>query len=190
MQISNNKLVTVEYQLFVKNADGSLELMEQTTPDNPLKYFHGAGMMLPKFEEHLDGKSVGDSFEFHIDAKDAYGERSDENIIDLPMNIFTSDDTLDEERFFPGAIVPLVDTNGERINAEIVEIGSEEIKVDLNHPLAGEDLFFKVKVLDTHTPTEEEIAAMNSSGCSGCSSGGCGSSNDSGGCGGGCGCGC
>lgn len=198
MQISNNKLVTAEYQLFVKNADGSLELMEQTTPDNPLKYFHGAGMMLPKFEEHLEGKKVGESIEFSIDAKDAYGERSEDNIIDLPLNIFTNDGTLDEERFFPGAIVPLVDTNGERINAEIVEIGAEDIKVDLNHPLAGENLFFKVKVLDAHIPTDEEIMAMNSAGggCSGCSSGSCGdggcgigSDDDEGcGCGGNCTC--
>ena len=54
MQISNNKLVTIEYKLYVKNNDGSLEIMEETSSEAPLKYIHGAGMMLPKFEEALD----------------------------------------------------------------------------------------------------------------------------------------
>ena len=64
MQITENKLVTVQYELFVKNSNGSFELMEATTPEAPLKYMHGVGMMLPKFEEQLTGKSVGDKFEF------------------------------------------------------------------------------------------------------------------------------
>lgn len=170
MQISSNKLVTVEYQLYVKNNDGSLELMEETSHEAPLKYLHGVGMMLSAFERALEGKNAGDNFEFAIDCNEAYGERSEDNIIDLPMDVFTSDGELDTERFFKGAIVPLVDTNGDRINAEIVEIGVTDIKVDLNHPLAGENLLFKVKVLDVHTPTEEELHSMSScgSGCSGC----------------------
>ena len=189
MQITENKLVTVQYELFVKNSNGSFELMEATTPEAPLKYMHGVGMMLPKFEEQLTGKSVGDKFEFLLAASDAYGERSDDNVIDLPLDVFTSDGTLDEERFFPGAIVPLVDTNGDRINAEIVKIATEAVTVDLNHPLAGEDLLFKVKVLDVHTPTDDELASLHSS-CGGdCS--GCGDDHHhhDGGCGGGC-CGC
>ena len=170
MQITENKLVTVQYELFVKNSNGSFELMEATTPEAPLKYMHGVGMMLPKFEEQLTGKSVGDKFEFSLAASDAYGERSDDNVIDLPIDVFTSDGTLD-------------------INAEIVKIATEAVTVDLNHPLAGEDLLFKVRVLDVHTPTDDELASMHSS-CGGCS--GCGDDHhhhDDGGCGGGC-CGC
>ena len=180
MQISNNKLVTIEYKLYVKNNDGSLEIMEETSSEAPLKYIHGAGMMLPKFEEALDGRNVGDSFEFSIDSHDAYGERSDDNIIDLPMDVFTTDGNLDTERFFKGAIVPLVDANGDRINAEIVSIGETEVKVDFNHPLAGEDLVFKVRVLDVHTPTEEELHSMSS--CSGCGGGCHHEESDCGGC--------
>ena len=96
------------------------------------------------------------------------------------MDVFTTDGNLDTERFFKGAIVPFVDANGDRINAEIVSIGETEVKVDLNHPLAGEDLVFKVRVLDAHTPTEEELHSMSS--CSGCGGGCHHEESDCGGC--------
>lgn len=189
MKITENTLVTLDYQLHVKTEDGSMELMEETTEQQPLEYFHGMGMMLPKFEEFLEGKAAGDKFEFMITCEDAYGEASEENIIDLPRNVFEQDGELDTERIFEGAIVPLVDNEGQRINAEIVSIQEDVITVDLNHPLAGEDLYFSGKIREVTTPTEEELQAMMSGGCGGgCS---CGSSDEMGesgcnGCSGGC----
>ena len=177
MKISENKLVTIEYQLFVKNSNDSLELMEETTSEAPFCYLHGVGMMIPKFEELIEGKMQGESFEISIESKDAHGEYSDDNIVDLPKNIFTADGILDEEKIFNGAIVPLVDSSGQRINAEIVEIGEEIVTVDLNHPLAGEDLLFKGKILDVHEPTEAELHSLVSCNCGscGCSEDDCGS---------------
>jgi len=173
MKISENKLVTAEYQLFVKNSNGSLELMEETKPNSPLRYMHGIGMMLPKFEEFMEGKMESENFEFSIAAKDAYGEYSEENIIDLPMNVFTADGELDKEKIFKGAVVPLIDNTGQRFNAEVVSIGENSVTVDLNHPLAGEELFFKVKIINVHTPTEEELRSLTS-----CNSGSCNNGNN------------
>jgi len=181
MEISENKLVTLDYKLFVKNEDGTMELMEETTADNPLVYIHGIGMMMPKFEELIAGNKLGDSFEFTILADDAYGQYSDDNVVDLPKTIFMQNGELNRERIFVGAIVPLVNASGDRISAEIVEIKDNEVRVDLNHPLAGEDLFFTGKVLDVHIPTESELSAMQGGGC-GCGGGSCSSE--------GCGCGC
>lgn len=177
MKISENKLVTADYQLFVKNSDGSFELMEETTKSVPLHYLHGAGMMMPKFEELMEGKAAGENFEFLIAAKDAYGEYSKENIVELPVNVFTSDGEIDRDRIFKGAVVPLVDNTGQRINAEIVAIEENSVTVDLNHPLAGEDLFFKGKVIDVTEPTEAELQALTSCNCGSCncSDNGCGS---------------
>ena len=179
MKISENKIVTAEYQLFVKNSNGSLELMEETTPKFPLRYLHGFGMMMPKFEELMGGKMQGENFEFSIGVEDAYGEYSKESIIDLPMNVFTADGQLDEKKIFKGSVVPLVDSTGQRINAEVVSINENSITVDLNHPLAGEELFFKGKILDVHIPTEEELRSLISCNCGGCS----GNDNDCGSCG-------
>ena len=168
MKISENKLVTVEYQLFVKDDNGSLELMEKTTSESPFRYLHGIGMMMSKFEELMEGKTEGENFEFSIAAQDAYGEFSEENVIDLPMHVFTADGKLDEERVFKGAIVPLVDSTGQRISAEIVAIGEDTVTVDLNHPLAGEELFFKGKIIDVHIPTEDELNSLTSCNCGSC----------------------
>lgn len=181
MNISANKLVILQYRLNVKNDNGELELMEETTPEQPLQYFHGMGMMLPKFEEHLEGLAEGDKFEFMIPVADAYGEYEDDNVIDLPKNIFMIDGQFDTEKVFTGAIVPLVDSEGNRLNAEVVEVMDEKVKVDLNHPLAGEDLYFTGRIISVTQPTDEELHAMMHHNCGGgCS--GCGGSCGDGGC--------
>lgn len=188
MKISANRLVILQYKLNVKNENGEFELMEETTPEHPLQYFHGMGMMLPKFEEYLDGLDEGDKFEFMLPVADAYGEYENENVIDLPKNIFMIDDKFDTDKVFAGAIVPLVDNEGNRINAEIVEVKDETVTVDLNHPLAGEDLYFSGRIISVTQPSEEELHAMMHHGCGGSCGGGC--SCDSCGDGGCSGCGC
>lgn len=189
MNISENKLVILQYRLSVKNENGELELMEETTPEQPLQYFHGMGMMLPKFEENLQGKTEGDTFEFTIPVADAYGEYDDSNVIDLPKNIFLIDGKFDTEKVFNGAIVPLVDSEGNRLNAEVVEVKDQTVTVDLNHPLAGEDLYFTGRIISVTQPTDEELHAMMHHGCGGCSGGcscdSCGDGSCSG-CGGNC----
>jgi len=177
MKISKNQLVTAEYKLFVKEKDGSLALMEETTGDFPLRYLHGAGMMLPKFEEMLENKTPDEDFEFSIACQDAYGDYRKDDIVDLPLSIFTADGALDTEKIFAGAIVPLVDSTGQRINAEIVSVGEDAVTVDFNHPLAGEELFFKGKIIDVRTPTEEELQTLFGCGCDscGCEGSDCGS---------------
>ena len=186
MKISENKLVILQYKLSVKTENGELELMEETTPEQPLQYFHGMGMMLPKFEENLEGLGEGDKFEFMIPVVDAYGEYEEESVIELPKNIFMIDGKFDDEKVFPGAIVPLVDNEGNRINAEIIEVKAETVQVDLNHPLAGEDLYFSGRIISVTQPTEEELHAMMHHGCGGgCSCDSCGDGGCSG-CGGGC----
>ncbi|MGN0187697.1 MAG: peptidylprolyl isomerase [Paludibacteraceae bacterium] len=183
MKIANNLLVAVDYKLFVKNEDGTMELMEETENGQPLKFFFGLGMMLPKFEENLSGLSTGDTFDFMIPCADAYGEYDEASVIDLPRKIFEIEGKIDEKGVYPGAIVPLVDSEGQRINAEVVEVKSDAVTVDLNHPLSGEDLYFKGTVLDVHEPTEEDLRAM-SGGC------GCGCDSCGGECNGGCNGGC
>lgn len=188
MNISEKTLVILQYRLSVKNEEGALELMEETTPEQPLQYFHGMGMMLPKFEEQLEGLAEGDKFDFMIPVADAYGEYSDDDVIDLPKNIFLIDGKFDDEKVYAGAIVPLVDSEGSRLNAEVIEVKDETVTVDLNHPLAGEDLYFTGRIISVTQPTDEELHAMMHHGCGGgCSCGSCGEGCADGQCGeGGC----
>jgi FKBP-type peptidyl-prolyl cis-trans isomerase SlyD len=163
--------------------------MERATAEKPLSFIYGVGMMLPKFEENLFGLAVGDKFDFVINAEEGYGLYEDENVIDLDKSIFVVDGKFDDSVIFAGNVVPLMDSEGHRINAQVVEVTDTHVKVDLNHPLAGENLHFKGSVLEVRDASEKELAALYGGGC-GCGSGGCGSEDcGSGGCGSGdCGC--
>jgi FKBP-type peptidyl-prolyl cis-trans isomerase SlyD len=102
---------------------------------------------------------------------------------------------VDEEMVFEGNVVPLMDNEGNRINAQVVSVSDTHVKVDLNHPLAGENLHFKGTVLEVREATEKELAALTGGGCGscgcgdgGCGDGSCGDEEESGSCGSGCGC--
>jgi FKBP-type peptidyl-prolyl cis-trans isomerase SlyD len=178
--------VALTYDLYV-GEENEKELMEQATEEQPLTFYTGLGMMLDKFEAEIAPLKVGDSFDFVIPVDDAYGEYEDEKIIELPKSIFEVDGAIDEEMIAEGNMVPLMDSEGNRINASVVSVGEDIVTVDINHPLAGEDLHFIGKVIEMREATEEELKAAFSSGC-GCGSGGCDSGGcESGSCGSGCG---
>lgn len=197
MKISTNKFVALSYDLNVGEGE-ERELMERATAETPLEFIFGTNSMLEAFERNLDGLAEGDSFDFVLSPEEAYGEYDDEAVVDLPRNIFEQDGVLNEEVIFEGNTVPMMDTNGNRLNGSVVEVKEDVVKMDFNHPLAGETLNFSGSVLVVRESTPEEIAALFApqGGC-GCGSGcGCGDSDDSCGCGsgekggGGCGSGC
>ena len=192
MKITNNAVVNAEYELYVDGDNGEPELMEKATAEQPLNFIYGVGMMLPKFEQNLDGLETGDPFDFTISNEEAYGPYDDEAVIELERAVFEIDGKLDEEMVFEGNVVPLMDSEGNRLQAQVVSVTDSHVTVDLNHPLAGENLHFKGKVLEVREATEEELNALLGGGC-GCGSGcscddeeSCGSGSGSGGCG--CGC--
>ena len=115
---------------------------------------------------------------------EAYGEYMPEGVRTVSKDMFTIDGVFDEERIFPGAVIPLQDNEGHHFYATVSEVTNDTVTVDLNHPHAGKDLTFEGEVVESRTATNEEIQemlnAMSGEGC-GC---GCGD------CGGGCGDGC
>lgn len=197
MKINENKFVATSYELFVDgDNDGELELMEKATSEQPMKFIFGVGMMLKKFEDNLYGLEEGQQYEFTIPVEEAYGEYLDENVLDLDRSIFEIDGKIDERIIFAGNVVPLMDSEGNRLNAQVVEVTNSHVKVDLNHPLAGENLHFKGSILEVRKSSEKELVELlgGGGGC-GCGSGGCGSDDcgcesdeKDGGCGSGCGC--
>ena len=196
MKITTNKSVSAEYELFVDGeAEGALELMEKATSEQPLNFIYGVGMMLPKFEENLSGLVAGEAFDFVIENEEAYGPYEEENVLDLDKSIFEVDGKVDTSVVFEGNVVPLMDNEGRRVNAQVVTVTDTHVKVDLNHPLAGENLHFKGKVLEVREATEKELSALTGAaggcGCGdgGCGDGGCGNEDsEEGSCGSGCGC--
>ena len=188
MKVENQKVVTLEYDLYVDGENGQEEVMEKATADAPLVYCHGEGMMLPAFERAMEGLAEGEAFDFRIPCEEAYGEYDTDGVLQLDKKMFyNGDGEFDSERVYVGAIVPMNTADGQIINAQIAEITKEHVTIDLNHPLAGENLHFVGKVLNIRQVTEGELKALHHRGCGGCG-GHCGGGDCNGDCGeGGCG---
>ncbi len=156
MKIENLKVVKATYELYIKDENGTEELMEKATSEAPLVWCHGEGMMLPAFEAAMEGKTVGDQ---------------------LPKTMFfNGDGEFDEERVYVGAIVPMNTVDGQIVKAQVCEITDDHVTIDLNHPYAGEDLHFTGEILDIRDVTEGELKAIRhpKHGCGGCGGGHCG----------------
>jgi FKBP-type peptidyl-prolyl cis-trans isomerase SlyD len=200
MRISKNKFVSVVYDLNVGEEEHERELMERATKERPLQFIYGVGGMLPAFEENIRELEPGATFRFSLAPKDAYGEYLEDHVIELPKSVFEVNGKFDDDSIREGVTLPMINSEGERMNGSVYEVKEKVVVMDFNHPLAGETLHFSGEVLDVHEPTAEDIAAMNSAmncGC-GCGCGGCeGGDAESCGCGcgddyekNGCGCGC
>jgi len=187
-------MVTLTYDLRIDDENG--EVIEQATETQPLQFLYGAGVMLPKFESHLAGLREGEPFTIKLSSDDAYGEINEDAVVELPKHVFLVDGNFDSELIQEGNMVPMMSSNGQRLNGLVLEVSDDIVKMDFNHPLAGEDLFFAGKVLEVREASDDELSQYLGGGGCGCGSGGCGCESEEGGsCGtdhshGGCGCGC
>ncbi|RXQ95870.1 peptidylprolyl isomerase [Ancylomarina salipaludis] len=170
MTIAKDKVVSVIYEL---RTDLEGEIIEKAVAETPLTFHCGAGQMLEKFEANLMGLSVGSSFDFKLATEEAYGLASEEAVIDLPKNIFEVNGEFDSEMIQEGNVVPMQDSSGRRMNGIVLEVGETTVKMDFNHPLAGDDLYFKGEVIEVRDATQEEMDALKAE-AQGCSPGGCG----------------
>ncbi len=189
MVINKDKVVSLIYELRLDSPSG--EVVEELTQDNPLTFLFGSGNLMPKFEENINGLQIGDDFNFDLASVDAYGEVNEAAIVEVPISAFEMDGKIDHNLLTLGNTIPMRDNSGNRLNGVVKEVTTENVKMDFNHPLAGNHLFFKGQVTDIREATEEEISHghVHGGGC-GCNGGGC---EDKGHEGGGCGdsgCGC
>lgn len=193
MEENNNKYITVAYELYTKNADGVMEMTEKAPEEHPFQFISGLGFTLEAFEKNILSLEKGQDFDFTLGVDDAYGDFVQEYVMDLPKKTFEVNGKFDSEHIVEGLVVPMMDGEGNRMNATIVKVGTDSVTIDLNHPLAGKSLNFKGKVVEMRDATNEELQSMlnymsGEGGCGGCG-GNCGG-DCGGGCGGNCGGGC
>ncbi|NCF35904.1 MAG: peptidylprolyl isomerase [Gammaproteobacteria bacterium] len=149
MTIAQHKVVTIHYKVSDSESD---EVIDSSENAEPMTYLHGAQNIIPGLEQALEGKAVGDELEVVVEAADAYGERSDDRIQQVPMEAFQG-----MEKVEPGMAVTAQTDQGQ-INLVITEVNGEMVTVDANHPLAGKSLKFEVSVEDVRDASEEEMA--------------------------------
>ena len=158
MKVAQNTVISVIYQLRASSADNPAKDIEQVDESNPLVFIFGSGMMIPGFEQNLDGLKAGDPFKFNIKPEDGYGFMDKEAIIKLPIEIFKQDNVIDFEILKVGSILPMSDNEGNMLRGKVLAFNDEEVTMDFNHPLAGMDLHFSGAVLSLREATIDELA--------------------------------
>ncbi|MDX1454987.1 MAG: peptidylprolyl isomerase [Gammaproteobacteria bacterium] len=146
MQISSDKVVHIHYTL--KNDAG--DVLDTSEGREPLAYLHGASNIIPGLEKALEGKAAGDSLNVSVEPSEGYGERQEQLIQEVPREAFQGVDDIQPGMQFhaQGPAGPILVT--------VLEAGEESIKIDGNHPLAGEKLHFDVEIKEVRDATDEE----------------------------------
>lgn len=106
----------------------------------PLEFQLGAGQVIPGFDAAVVGLEVGESVTLTIPAEEAYGPHHADGIQQIPMSVFPSPPEVDW-------VVELGTPDGQQFSAKILDVAPEFVTVDLNHPLAGEDLTFEIELV-------------------------------------------
>lgn len=176
MEQKENKYITVAYELYTDN-EGVEELTEKAPEEHPFQFISGLGVTLDAFEKQIVDLEKGKEFDFTLTVEEAYGEYMEDYVIELPKKTFEINGRFDAEHIREGAVVPLMNSEGQRMNSTVVKVEKDSVTVDLNHPLAGKELHFKGSVVESRLATNEELQGMlnmlSGEGC-GCCGGGCG----------------
>jgi FKBP-type peptidyl-prolyl cis-trans isomerase SlyD len=157
MTVSDDKVVTVRYTLFVKKGDGPEEMAEETTPDHPFVFLCGHGGVLTDFEGALTGKKKGDTFDFRLTSAKGYGDHEKDYVVKIDRQAFHIDGKFDEERVKVGRELEMSDSEGNPLTGKVTGISDKEVEMDFNHPLAGYELHFTGEILDVREATREEL---------------------------------
>lgn len=157
MNIANNCVASFHYTLTDK--DG--KVIDSSEGREPLAYLHGSGNIIPGLEKELEGKQVGDKLTVAVPAAEAYGERNEAMMQELPANMFSGVDKIEVGMEFHAQTEQGVQV------VSVAAVDGDTVTVDANHPLAGVDLNFDVEVTDVRAATEEEVAHGHAHGAGG-----------------------
>ena len=146
-KICKNKAVQFTYTIM----DDEGNVVEQV--DLPVNYVHGAGNMglIDQLERAMEGRTMGDSIEVKIPPSEGFGE------YDAELTFTDELENVPPQFRQVGAQVEMANGEGETKSFFVSKIEGDKLTVDGNHPLAGKDATFTVKVLEVRDATENEI---------------------------------
>jgi len=154
-QVKKGDMVSLDYTGLLQ--DGTE--FDSSKGRNPLQFKVGAGEVIPGFDKAVEGMKKDEEKTFTIPCAEAYGPIQAELMQEIPKEKMPNTTELKV-----GMQLMMNGLQGEKAMITITKISEKTVTVDLNHPLAGKDLTFKVKVVGINLSREEE----------GCCGGGCG----------------
>ena len=110
---------------------------------DPLEFELGGGHVIPGFDKAVEGMTVGDNKTVRIEAEDAYGERHEQLVQEIPRNVLP-EDVVPEE----GMTLQSQNPDGQMMLLTVTSVADESITVDANHPLAGMALRFDIELVE------------------------------------------
>lgn len=145
--IEKNKVASIHYKLTNDQGD----VVDSSEGREPLDYLHGHGNLVAGLEKALVGKAEGDSLKVSVSPEEGYGVPDDSLVIDVPREHIPADDLAPGMRFS-------AETSGGMRLFVVLEVAEDSVKLDGNHPLAGETLHFEVDVVSIREAEPEEIS--------------------------------
>jgi FKBP-type peptidyl-prolyl cis-trans isomerase SlyD len=147
LKVQDGQIVAMDYTLKI---DG--EVVDSSDGQEPLEFLQGAGNIIPGLEEALYGMAIGENKKVTIAPEDGYGEFDSEAFVDVPREEFPAEIPLEED-----TEIQVTDQDGNPMFARIDSVSDEAVKLDFNHPLAGQTLNFDVTIVALRAATEEEM---------------------------------
>ena len=147
MKIEDKSVVNIKYIL----TDNKKNVIDKSE-DGSFSFLIGAGNIIKGLESALLGKDPGGKFDVSIEPADAYGEYNETLIHKVPRTQFPSDMDIKKDMQFQGQTA-----DGQMTVVKIKDVEGDDIFVDNNHPLAGEQLNFAVEITDVRAATETEL---------------------------------
>ncbi len=145
--VGQDKVVSFTYTI----ADETGEIIEQS--DMPISYVHGGKHdLFDKVEEALEGSVVGDTVDVILTPEEGFGPHD-------PTLTYTDDiENVPPEFRRVGAEVEMINDQGDSRKFIVTHIGDGKLTVDGNHPMAGMNILFNIRVTEIRDATPEEIA--------------------------------
>ncbi|MBT3313363.1 MAG: peptidylprolyl isomerase [Anaerolineae bacterium] len=146
--VKDDLIVAMEYSLTV---DG--EVIDSSEGREPLEFLQGKGNIIPGLEREMLGMKIGESKDVTVKPEDGYGIADETAFMEIPTNQFPENIPMEV-----GIELQVQNEEGQPAYARIEEIENNIALLNFNHPLAGKELLFAVKVIDIREASEEELA--------------------------------
>ncbi len=145
--VQNGLVVSMEYTLTV---DG--EILDSSNDAGPLQFLAGYDNIVPGLEREMVGMKIGESKDVVVLPVDGYGEFDEDAFMEVPRSEFPTDMELEA-----GLELNVSDEDGQHQMAFVASFNEEVVRLDFNHPLAGAELQFNVKVVGLREASQEEL---------------------------------
>ena len=138
-QVKSGDKVKVHYHGKLRSG----ETFDSSDGREPLEFTVGGGQVIKGFDQGVMGMQVGDKKTVEIPVEDAYGEKSEEMVVEFPKNQFPPE--MNQE---VGMQLMMNNGSGQQFPVTVTEVKEESVILDANHPLSGEDLIFDIELVE------------------------------------------